>query len=338
MKKINKKWKIGNVEIEGRVGLAPMAGVCDTAYRVLAVGQRASLICTEMISAMGIKYNNENTKDMLFIEKNEHPISMQIFGSDPNAMSIAAKAVQAAGADIVDINMGCPVRKVVSSGDGSALMKKPALAAKIVEAVANAVTIPTTVKMRLGWDREHINVVPFAKLMEEAGAQAIAVHGRTREDMYSGKADWSWIQAVKETVSVPVLGNGDVIDPISAKKMIEETGCDAVLIGRGAQGNPWIFNQVRTYLEDGIILDSPSFEERMHMLEEHYRLLVNYKGESVASREIRTHASWYIKGLKNGAFWRQAFHKIENNEDFAKTISSYRNVIANESKYKKNKF
>lgn len=332
MKKTNNTWHIGNVEINGRVGLAPMAGVCDTAYRILALEQRASLLCTEMVSAMGIKYDNENTKDMLFLEKNEHPVSMQIFGSDPVAMAIGAKAVQEAGADIVDINMGCPVRKVVSSGDGSALMKNPNLAAKVVEAVANAVDIPVTVKMRLGWDANSINVVPFAKMMESAGAQAIAVHGRTREQMYSGVADWSWIKAVKESVSVPVLGNGDVVDPISAKKMMDETGCDAVLIGRGAQGNPWIFNEVRTYLEEGKLLPEPSFEEKMNMLEKHFTLLVKYKGEGIATREIRTHASWYTKGLKNGAFWRQAFHKCETPEAFYKVIESYRYLMAHEIK------
>lgn len=327
MKKTNDIWHIGNVEINGRVGLAPMAGVCDTAYRLLALEQRASLLCTEMVSAMGINYNNEHTKEMLFLEKNEHPVSMQIFGSNPKVMAIAAKAVEEAGADIVDINMGCPVRKVVSSGDGSALMKTPAIAAKIVESVVNAVNIPVTVKMRLGWDRDSINVLPFAKMMEEAGAQAIAVHGRTREQMYSGKADWSWIKAVKETVSIPVLGNGDVVDPISAKKMLDETGCDAVLVGRAAQGNPWIFNNIRTYLEEGILLGLPSFEERMDMLEKHFKLLVKYKGEGLATREIRTHASWYTKGLKHGAFWRQEFNKTETKEDFYKTIETYRNVM-----------
>lgn len=332
MKKTNDIWHIGNVEIQGRVGLAPMAGVCDTAYRLLALEQRASLLCTEMVSAMGIKYDNDHTKDMLFLEKEEHPVSMQIFGSNPQAMAIAAKAVEEAGADIVDINMGCPVRKVVSSGDGSALMKTPAIAAKVVEAVAEAVKIPVTVKMRLGWDRNSINVVPFAKMMEEAGAQAIAVHGRTREQMYSGAADWSWIKAVKESVSVPVLGNGDVVDPLSAKKMMDETGCDAVLVGRAAQGNPWIFNHIRTYLEEGVIMDEPTFEEKMDMLDKHFTLLVKYKGAQIATKEIRTHASWYTKGLKHGAFWRQAFHQATNPEEFYKVIESYRNLIRNEIK------
>lgn len=321
------KWSIGSVVIDGRVGLAPMAGVCDTAYRLLAKEQGASLLCTEMISAMGIKYNNEHTKDLLFIEEGEPPISMQIFGSNPEAIAIAAKAVEEAGADIVDINMGCPVKKVVSSGDGSALMKTPDLAARITEAAVKAVSIPVTVKMRLGWDGDSKNVLTFAKLMEEAGAQAIAVHGRTREEMYSGHADWSYIKAVKEQASIPVLGNGDVVDPISAAKMMEETGCDAVLVGRAAQGNPWIFKQIRAYLEEGILLEEPSFKEKMAMLRRHFALLVKYKSEALAVKEIRTHASWYTKGLPKSAQWRTEFHKATSEKSFYAILEAYEKAL-----------
>lgn len=323
MKEISNTLRIGSVQLDGIVGLAPMAGVSDVAYRLLAKEQKASLLCTEMVSAMGIKYDNEHTKDLLFIEKDEGPVSMQIFGSDPAVLAQAAQVVEQAGAAIVDINMGCPVKKVVSSGDGSALMKTPDLAARITEAVVKAVTIPVTVKMRLGWDEEHKNILAFAKKLEEAGAAAIAVHGRTREQMYRGKADWSYIKAVKEQSAIPVLGNGDVVDPFSAKAMLEETHCDGILIGRGAQGNPWIFKQVRAYLEEGLIIDKPTFEERLAMLRKHLRLLVRYKGERIAVKEIRTHAGWYTKGLPASAKWRGAFNTVATEQAFLEVLHRY---------------
>ena len=236
----NSTWYIGNVPITGRAVLAPMAGVSDIAYRLLAKEHGAALVCTEMVSAMGIKYENEHTKDLLFMEDVEHPVSMQIFGSDPEAIALASQVVERAGADIVDINMGCPVKKVVSSGDGSALMKTPDLAARVAEAAVKAVSVPVTVKMRLGWDDTSKNVLDFAKRIESVGVAAVAVHGRTREQMYMGHADWSYIKEVKEALQIPVMGNGDVVDALSAKALLDETGCDAVLIGRGAQGNPWI--------------------------------------------------------------------------------------------------
>lgn len=268
MKEINNDtWYIGKVAIAGKAVLAPMAGVSDIAYRLLAKEQGAALVCTEMVSAMGIKYENEHTKELLYMEAVEHPVSMQIFGSDPEAIALAAKVVERAGADIVDINMGCPVKKVVSSGDGSALMKTPDLAARVAEAAVKAVKVPVTVKMRLGWDEESKNVLDFAKRIESVGVAAVAVHGRTREQMYMGQADWSYIKAVKEALTIPVLGNGDVIDARSAKAMLTETGCDAVLIGRGAQGNPWIFNEVNQYLRTGTVLSKPSALERLQMLD-----------------------------------------------------------------------
>lgn len=327
MKKTSNTWYIGNVEITGRVGLAPMAGVCDTAYRLLAKEEGASLICTEMVSAMGIKYKNERTNDLLFHEPQESPLSMQIFGSNPEAMALAAKVVEEAGADIVDINMGCPVKKVVSSGDGSALMKTPDLAAQITEAVKKAVQIPVTVKMRLGWDAESINVLTFAKKIEEAGADAIAIHGRTREAMYSGKADWSYIKAVKDEAKIPVLGNGDVVDALSAKKMLDETGCDAVLIGRAAQGNPWIFGEVRQYLETGVLAKTPTPLEKLAMLKRHFGLLCHYKGDMVAIKEMRTHAGWYTRGLPNSARWRELFNRAMSVSSFLDVVTEYENSL-----------
>lgn len=323
MKKTNDVWHIGSVPIHGRVGLAPMAGVCDTAYRMLALEQRASLLCTEMVSAMGICYENVRTEDMLFLEEKEHPVSMQIFGSDVVAMAKAAQAVERAGADIVDINMGCPVKKVTSSGDGSALMKTPELAMRITEAVVKAVSIPVTVKLRIGWDNEHKNVVSMAKQMESVGAMAVVVHGRTREQLYSGQADWSYIREVKQALRIPVLGNGDVTSPESAKQMMEETGCDAVLIGRAAQGNPWIFRRVRAYLEEGVLLPEPTIQERLFMLRKHFDLLVHYKGEHMATREIRTHAAWYTKGQVHGAYWRNRFCKVASKEEFHAMLDAY---------------
>ena len=282
----NKSWHIGHVTIPGRVGLAPMAGFSDVSYRLLAKEMGASFVCTEMVSAMGIKYNNEHTKDLLYMEEVEQPVSMQIFGSDPEAIAIGAKIVEAAGAPIVDINMGCPVKKVVSSGDGSALMKTPELAMKVAEAAVQAVQIPVTVKLRLGWDDSSINVVDMAQRMESVGVAAVAVHGRTREQMYSGKANWDYIKQVKAALSIPVIGNGDVHSPESAKAMLEYTGCDAVLVGRAAQGNPWLFKQIKEYLETGTYSLNPTGPERIDMLLRHYNLLCQYKGIELATREM----------------------------------------------------
>lgn len=325
MTKTSKIWHIGQVPIVGRTILAPMAGVSDVAFRVIAKAHGAALVCTEMVSAMGIKYKNEITKGMLFMENNEHPISMQVFGSDPEAIALGARAIHEAGADIVDINMGCPVKKIVSSGDGSALMKDPDLAARIAEAAVKAVDCPVTVKMRLGWDEDSINVVEFAKRIESTGVAAIAVHGRTRQQMYMGEADWSYIKAVKEAVkTIPVIGNGDITSPEDAKRMLEETACDAVMIGRGAHGNPWIFERAERYLETGELLPEPSWKDKVDMLYEHFQNLVKYKGHEAAVREIRTHAGWYLKGLPEAARYRQMINSVHTEEAFRNAVESYR--------------
>ena len=319
------KWNIGSVPIEGQAILAPMAGVSDIAYRLLAKEHGAALVCTEMVSAMGIKYKNEHTHELLRMEPVEHPVSMQIFGSDPEAIGLGAKAVEDSGADIVDINMGCPVKKIVTSGDGAALMKNPDLAARIAEAAVKAVSVPVTVKMRIGWDEEHKNVLDFAKRIADTGVAAIAVHGRTKEQMYSGQADWSYIKAVKDELSsIPVIGNGDIVDALSAKKMLDETGCDAVMIGRGAQGNPWVFHEIHHYLETGELVEPPTSLEKLTMLEKHFDLLCQYKGESLAVREIRTHAGWYIKGLPDAAYWRNKINTVHIGSSFLREIESYK--------------
>lgn len=307
---------IGNIELEYPVILAPMAGVCDLPFRLLAKELGCALAVTEMVSDKGLIYKNEHTQEMLAIDAAEHPISIQIFGAEPECMAQAAKMVEQAGADILDINMGCPAPKIVKNGEGSALMKTPELAQRIIAAVVQAVKIPVTVKIRKGWDEASVNAPELAQLAEQAGASAIAVHGRTREQFYSGSVDLGVIQAVKASVKIPVIGNGDITSPEDAKRMMEETGCDAVMIGRAAQGNPWIFRQVNHYLATGVKIPGPSRRERVVMLRKHFALMVKYKGDYIGIREMRKHAAWYTKGLPGAAELRRRFNQAETAQEF----------------------
>lgn len=315
--------KIGNIELNGWACLAPMAGVSDLAYRVIAKKMGASLTTAEMVSAKGLYYRNEKTKEMLKIAPDEHPMALQLFGSDPDIMAWGAKIMEQAGPDFIDINMGCPMQKVVKNGDGSALMKNIPLAAAVIRAMVKAVQTPVTVKMRLGWSRDILNAVELAQAAEEAGAAAITVHGRTREDFYTGKADWKEIQKVVDAVKIPVIGNGDVTDGKSAKNLMEETGCAAVAIGRAAWGNPWIFREVNTYLETGEIIPPPSWEMRLQMARRHLHGLCLEKGEYAAVREMRAHASRYFHGLPKATALRQEIMKETTEKGFNDVLDSY---------------
>lgn len=293
--------KLGNIILENNVFLAPMAGITDLPFRLQCKKQGCGLTYTEMVSAKGMHYKNENTEDLLLLSEEERPAAAQIFGSDPEIMAEAAIEVEKSGAAIIDINMGCPTPKIIKNGDGCALMQKPELAAEIVKRIVASVKVPVTVKFRKGWDDTTVNAVDFSKRLEEVGAAAVTVHGRTREQFYSGRADWSIIAQVKKAVKIPVVGNGDIFTPQDAKRMLQETGCDAVMIGRGAQGNPWIFNRILAFLEKGILLPEPSAEERIDAIMMQMQLLISQKGENIGIKEMRKQIAWYLKGLPNSA-------------------------------------
>ena len=303
---------IRNVKIDNPYILAPMAGVTDLPFRLLCKEQGAGLLCMEMISAKALQYKNKNTKALLAIHPKEYPVSLQLFGSDPKIISEQAKRIEELPFQILDINMGCPVPKVVKNGEGSALMKNPKLVYEIVYQTARAIQKPVTVKIRKGFDDTCINAVEIAKIIEEAGGAAVAVHGRTREQYYSGKADWEIIRQVKEAVSIPVIGNGDVTSGEKALEMRERTGCDGVMIGRGAQGNPWIFHELLEYDRTGKMPPRPSKEQIKDTMLRHARLQLEFKGEYLGIREMRKHVAWYTKGMEGSAKLRDDINKVES--------------------------
>lgn len=304
--------KIGNVELSNPLILAPMAGVTDLPFRLLCKEQGVGLVCMEMISAKAISFHNRNTERLMEIAPKEKPVSLQLFGSDPEIISETAKEIEERPFDILDLNMGCPVPKIVGNGEGSALMKDPKLVEQIVSRTARAVKKPVTVKIRKGFDDSRVNAVEIAKIAEASGAAAVAVHGRTREQYYSGRADWEIIRKVKEAVRIPVIGNGDVDSPRQARRMLEETGCDGIMIGRAARGNPWLFHQVLTFLETGEEEPRPGLEELRQMMLRHARMQIDYKGDYTGIREMRKHISWYTAGCPHSARLRAQINSVES--------------------------
>ena len=313
--------KIGNVELKNRYILAPMAGVTDLPFRLLCKEQGAGLLCMEMISAKALQYKNRNTKALLQIDPREYPVSLQLFGADPDIISEQAKAIEELPFQILDINMGCPVPKVVKNGEGSALMKNPRLVYDVVYKTVRAISKPVTVKIRKGFDEEHVNAVEIAKIIEEAGGAAVAVHGRTREQYYSGKADWDIIRQVKEADSIPVIGKGDVTGSLAAEQLLEETGCDGVMIGRGCQGNPWIFRELNEYEETGKVPHRPSKKEIKEMMLRHAQLQIELKGDYLGIREMRKHVAWYTKGMEGSAKLRDEINRVESYEELEKLLN-----------------
>ena len=314
------KWKIGDVEIDNPFALAPMAGVTDLPFRKLCKEQGAGLICMEMVSAKAISFHNKNTEALMEIDKCENPVSMQLFGSEPELMARVAAEVEERPFEILDINMGCPVPKVVNNGEGSALLKNPELIVKIVKSVSSAIKKPLTVKVRIGFENEPVDIVDIAKRVEDAGAAAIAVHGRTRQQYYSGTADWDAIRRVKEAVSIPVIGNGDVDSPEKAEALIKETGCDGVMIGRAVRGNPWLFRELNHYFETGEKLPRPSVEEVREMILRHARMQTDLKGEFTGIREMRKHVAWYTAGMRHSAALRRETNLVSSYEELEKLL------------------
>jgi tRNA-dihydrouridine synthase B len=317
---------IGNVKLDNNLILAPMAGINDLPFRIICKKYgNPGLVCNEMVSSKAICYGDDKTLKMLETSNDERPISMQIFGSDPDSMAEATKKVCQI-ADIIDINLGCPAPKVVKNGDGSKLLLDLPLIEKILQSVVAVSTKPVTCKFRKGWDEDHIVAVDVAKIAEKCGVNAVIVHGRTRGQFYSGKADWDIIKQVKQAVSIPVIGNGDIFSAVDAKNMLEETGCDGIMVGRGALGNPWIFNEIREYLETGSIQTTYTKAEKMNVLKEHFKLLLDLKGEYVATREIRKFVAWYVKGMDNATTVRTRINQIETEKDFYDEIDAFMSI------------
>lgn len=312
--------KIGNVTLENNLILAPMAGVTDLPFRLLCKEQGAGLICTEMISAKAIYFKNKNTETLMEIDERERPVSLQLFGSDPDLMAEIARQIEPRNFDILDINMGCPVPKVVNNGEGSALMKNPRLVHEIVSKVSNAIEKPLTIKIRKGFAEDCVNAVEIAKIAEDAGAAAVAVHGRTREQYYAGNADWDIIRKVKEAVSISVIGNGDVDSPQKAEALVRETGCDGIMIGRAVQGNPWLFSQILHYQKTGELLPKPGMEEVKEMILRHAKMQLEYKGNYTGMREMRKHVAWYTTGMPHSASVRRMVNEVESYEQLEELV------------------
>ncbi len=315
--------KIGKVELESNILLAPMAGVTDKAFRMIVKPFGPALMYTEMVSGKGLFYKSKKTADLLTADESEKPVAVQIFGHDADIMAEIANSALEYGAAVIDINMGCPAPKIVNNGDGCALMKSPETAAKVISAVCRAVDVPVTVKFRAGWDDKSINAVEFAKVAEQSGASAVAVHSRTREQFYSGTADLDIIKAVKAAVKIPVIGNGDIIDGGSAAHMLEYTGCDGIMVGRAAEGNPWIFKEISAYLKDGTVLPPPDLDERREVAFKHLGLLVEFKGEHRGVLEGRKHMAWYFKGVSGGAVLRTALNKAQKYDEMYGLINEF---------------
>ncbi|AVD36749.1 tRNA dihydrouridine synthase DusB [Clostridioides difficile] len=315
--------KIGNLELKNKVFLSPMAGVTDLPFRLICKEQGCGLLYTEMINGKALCYDDENTKKMLKIEDEEHPVAVQIFGSEPEFMGRAAEIMNDYSNEILDINMGCPAPKVVKNGDGSALMKNPKLAEEVLRAVVKNSKKPVTLKIRKGWDDNSVNAVEIAKIAEDCGISALAIHGRTREQFYTGKADWDIIAEIKKNLSIPVIGNGDVFTIEDSINMLDKTGCDAIMIGRGAQGNPWIFKRINHYMNTGEILPEPTLNEKISTAIKHLKLAVEEHGEYVAVREMRKHIAWYLKGLRNSAKLRDEINKIEDYQEVVSKLEYY---------------
>ena len=320
-------FKIGNVEIKGKLVLGPMAGVTDLPFRMLCKEQGADLIYTEMVSAKGIMYNNKNTIPLLEVREEERPVALQLFGSDPKILGDMAHKIEDRNFDIIDINMGCPVPKIVNNGEGSALMDNPKLIGEIVKSVVESTNKPVTIKFRKCFKKDVLNAVEIAQIAQENGASAVAVHPRSRGQYYSGKADWNVITDVKKAVSIPVIGNGDVFTPEDAERMLKETGCDAIMLARGVRGNPWLFSQIKHYLSTGEHLPKPDRNELIEMILRHARMQIEFKGEYMGIREMRKHVAWYTTGYNNAARLRNYVNQVENYDDLAKLLDRWNNNL-----------